>query len=256
MINREATIRWKGYDPDDLKPKSSKRVWANCDECGKGRWVYRYGYRDLCGICSRAIREIPKKHKFVSEEDRFIIGTGIDRITTIQETGYDPADLTHGSVRQVWANCKDCGHGRWVCYQDYRDLCSICGHKSNPNHPLNNREFSDEHKQKLRGSHPDQSGENNPNYIDGRQIKHDQWVLDVKKRDNNVCAICNDLNKRPNAHHIFNQEEYYDDEDRFGLWNGITLCGSCHRKAHGSDKEYYQDWFVFINLERLNYVKE
>lgn len=35
MINREATIRWKGYDPDKLSPKSRKRVWANCERCGK-----------------------------------------------------------------------------------------------------------------------------------------------------------------------------------------------------------------------------
>lgn len=31
MINREVTIRWKNYDPDDLLPHSNKRVWANCD---------------------------------------------------------------------------------------------------------------------------------------------------------------------------------------------------------------------------------
>lgn len=51
-INREATIRWKGYDPADLKPKSNKRVWANCNDCEEGRWIYRYGYRDLCHKCA------------------------------------------------------------------------------------------------------------------------------------------------------------------------------------------------------------
>jgi hypothetical protein len=35
MINREATIRYKGYDPDDLKPRSRKRVCMICDDCGR-----------------------------------------------------------------------------------------------------------------------------------------------------------------------------------------------------------------------------
>ena len=52
VINREATIRWKGYDPDDLKHNSGKRVWANCDICGKGRWVCRQSYHGLCKSCS------------------------------------------------------------------------------------------------------------------------------------------------------------------------------------------------------------
>lgn len=30
MINRAATIRWKGYDPDELTKGSHKRVWVNC----------------------------------------------------------------------------------------------------------------------------------------------------------------------------------------------------------------------------------
>lgn len=50
-INREATIRWKGYDPDNLSPKSHKKVWANCDRCGKGRWLHKQAYRALCQSC-------------------------------------------------------------------------------------------------------------------------------------------------------------------------------------------------------------
>jgi len=53
-INREATIRWKGYDPDDLKPQSNKRVWANCENCGNGRWVIMQQYRPLCLKCSNS----------------------------------------------------------------------------------------------------------------------------------------------------------------------------------------------------------
>lgn len=60
-INREATIRWKGYDPVDLSPGSDKRIWANCDICGYGRWVYMHSYRDLCKSCGTT--------KYYSDQD-------------------------------------------------------------------------------------------------------------------------------------------------------------------------------------------
>ena len=126
MINREATIRWKGYDPDNLKPQSNKRVWANCDKCGKGRWVIKGDYADLCDACSRSIRQNLPKPKFVPEEDKFIPGTGVDRIITIQKMGYDPADLKQHSDKIVWANCRICGKGRWITYSDRHNLCKLC----------------------------------------------------------------------------------------------------------------------------------
>lgn len=63
MINVEATIRWKGYSPDNLKPQSNKRVWAICGDCGKGRWVKYQDCRDLCHPCANA-------SIYVSEETR------------------------------------------------------------------------------------------------------------------------------------------------------------------------------------------
>lgn len=52
MINREATIRWKGYDPDDLKPNARARICVVCDECGRVRWVRKQSYRGLCRSCA------------------------------------------------------------------------------------------------------------------------------------------------------------------------------------------------------------
>lgn len=56
MINIEATIRWKGYDPSLLSKDSHKRVWANCKMCGCGRWLEYRDYRDLCKSCASSIR--------------------------------------------------------------------------------------------------------------------------------------------------------------------------------------------------------
>lgn len=54
MINIEATIRWKGYDPNDLKPNSHKRVWATCERCGRGRWIQFRRADRSCFECSPA----------------------------------------------------------------------------------------------------------------------------------------------------------------------------------------------------------
>lgn len=80
MINREATIRWKGYDPDDLSHGSRKRVWANCDDCGDGRWLNRHRYSDLCKSCTKkgkraspkTISNMSKAHKGISLSDEHI----------------------------------------------------------------------------------------------------------------------------------------------------------------------------------------
>lgn len=52
MINIEATIRFKGYNPNDLSKGSNKKVWANCDNCGKGRWVKYQNHRKGSGLCN------------------------------------------------------------------------------------------------------------------------------------------------------------------------------------------------------------
>lgn len=52
VINREATIRWKGYDPNKLSAHSKSRVWINCDRCGDGRWGRISAHKALCASCA------------------------------------------------------------------------------------------------------------------------------------------------------------------------------------------------------------
>lgn len=67
MINEDATFRWKGYYSKDLSRGSGKRVWANCDSCGRGRWVeFRY-YNDLCHSCSLRTKEYRMKRSALSK---------------------------------------------------------------------------------------------------------------------------------------------------------------------------------------------
>jgi len=59
IINREATIRWKGYDPNKLSTGSDKKVWATCSSCGKGRWVRLSRSESLCNSCAKTGEKHP-----------------------------------------------------------------------------------------------------------------------------------------------------------------------------------------------------
>ena len=63
MILREATIKYKGYDPEDLTLQSNKRICMACDNCGRVRWCKFYSYRDLCNSCSHKGIEFTDEHK-------------------------------------------------------------------------------------------------------------------------------------------------------------------------------------------------
>ena len=81
-------------------------------------------------------------------------------------------------------------------------------------------------------------GEDNPNWRGGMPY-HDydrnrypakQWVKAVKDRDNWTCQECGATNNL-HAHHIKRWKDYPD--LRYDLDNGVTLCHTCHERAHG-----------------------
>lgn len=89
MINREATIRWKGYDPDDLELKSGKRVWVNCNTCGDGRWVtMRHCYNNDLNLCRSCTKTNPSK------ETR----QRISAAQTKKVPKYDKIDIEHNLI--------------------------------------------------------------------------------------------------------------------------------------------------------------
>ena len=65
MIDVEKTLSLRGYDPLVLSEGSNKKVWAVCNVCGYGRWVFYQGYRNLCRRCAgiNAIKELAKRNK-------------------------------------------------------------------------------------------------------------------------------------------------------------------------------------------------
>ena len=56
------------------------------------------------------------------------------------------------------------------------------------------------------------------------------WRTSVFERDNYTCLSCSQVGGELNAHHIKPYATF--PELRLSIENGITLCHSCHKKAH------------------------
>lgn len=105
MINREATIRWKGYDPDELTKGSHKRVWNNCIDCGRGRWVQFNDVRDRCNSCAQLINK-----SFVSEDVRMNMSVG-------QKKRFEDPKELHNHIRHVLMTGKNMGEMNLLALQ-------------------------------------------------------------------------------------------------------------------------------------------
>lgn len=223
MIDEEATFERFGYYSTDLTQKSTKQIVKVCANCGECKVVEKGAYRDLCNSCANKQKQQLPKPKFVSEKNRFIPNTGIDRVLTIERFGYDPIDLKENSGRKIIAICQDCGKIREIKFCQYYDLCLSCSKKGETNsmygmkgeyHPKWNPDLTDDDR------------------MNGRCISgYDEWRDEVYKRDNYTCKVCgDDAGGNLNAHHI---ESYYNNPDlRITLSNGITLCEKCHKDFH------------------------
>jgi len=82
-------------------------------------------------------------------------------------------------------------------------------------------------------------GKDNPNWKGGispinvklrNSDKGRDWRLEIFKRDNYTCQICNKRGTYLIAHHIKSFADY--PELRFDINNGITLCEECHKEIH------------------------
>lgn len=83
------------------------------------------------------------------------------------------------------------------------------------------------------------TGASNPNWKGGETVsswrvtpEYRCWRRDVFTRDHFTCQDCGDSSgSNLTAHHVHSAEDYL--ELRFDIANGITLCETCHSKAHG-----------------------
>ena len=194
-IDRILTIEKFGYDPIDLKDRSGREIVAICQKCGKSQITSKHAYCDLCRSCaSKGKHKLPTP-KFVSEQDRFISGTGIDRILTIEKFGYDPIDFKKKSGREIVVICQKCGKSQITSKSNYRDLCKSCSNK--------------QEKRRIKMS-CDRQGIS-INEFDGFltdqkycKLWTESFRESIRERFHNKCFLCDKLqrNRKLSVHHV------------------------------------------------------
>ena len=218
MILRQATIRYKGYDPEDLKPQSNKRVCVSCDKCGRVRWLRKSMYRDLCVSCSR---KTPERRKLTIEMNK-------NRPPISEET------------RQKMRN----SHlGKHLSEEHKRKLSAASKDRTytkERNEKLSNSKkgitFTKEHRIKLSCAKQCIS----PNDWDGfaKEQKYcskfnNQLKEQIRNKYNRKCFLCDkseeNNGQRLSVHHVdLNKDQGCNGYD----WKLVPLCQSCHSRCH------------------------
>jgi hypothetical protein len=80
-----------------------------------------------------------------------------------------------------------------------------------------------------------QGGITPQNKVERNSTKMNIWRLDVFKRDDYSCKVCNKRGGVLNAHHIKHFSTHPN--LRTELSNGITLCKKCHTDIHKKERE-------------------
>ena len=246
MILREATIKYAGYDPDKLPPKSTKRICISCNNCGRVKWVSKQGYHDLCNSCAHIGYKHTKESKIKMSKSMMGINKGYKHT--------NEAKIKMSKARKG----KYCGEDNPNYKEKITIKCAYCGKLKNINptykhdHNFCNRKCYSKWQSinQCGENNPmyGRTGENNPNYgkfgkdsatwdhtitdeerLIGRFYpEYKQWRKAVYERDNYTCQICGGTNL--NAHHL---EGYANNKElRISLDNGITLCKKCHKDFH------------------------
>lgn len=272
MINREATIRWMGYDPDDLAPNSHSKVWAICEQCGKGRWVRKQQYRKRCVGCSRArgqrhteetkqkMRESkmgeknPMYGKSPTDEHRQKIGlankgkhVGADHHMygkhhtpeTLEKMGRKGDEHPNWKGGQLKKICKWCGEEFDVA-RCVADITFFCKRSCWASWASKNR-----------------CGENNPAWKGGISFGrycpkfNDAFKEQIREKFGRVCFLCptteEENDEKLSVHHVrYNKDSLCDDSEQVF----VPLCRSCHAKTN-YNREYWED-LILKNLGTMS----
>jgi hypothetical protein len=136
------------------------------------------------------------------------------------------------------------------------------------------KKLSDEHKDKIRQKFIGlRVGSNHPMWKGGSSImrnrlrqtfEYKNWRNNIYKRDVYVCQMCNNKDKKLNAHHIetfysitkkYNLNTYDDFINCIFLWdidNGITLCEKCHHSIKNREENYEEKFKNIIYEKKKN----
>ena len=159
-------------------------------------------------------------------------------------------DKAGASRRHYKRECADCGKIDWVLTTRLKSKCTDC--KINPRTKEDYSKVSKENwsKEEYRKNHAEamqktvKRGEDHHWWKGGKakprsfSPEYVEWRTSVYKRDNYTCQHCNEVGSKLNAHHIIPWS--VNEEKRFDIKNGSTLCYKCHVEVHKKDGGFYR----------------
>lgn len=237
MINIAATIRWKGYSPTDLSPKSHARIWAVCDVCNTGRWVDKSAYRDRCFRCSHPGRPRKRITKLCKQ-----CGAEIETVPSLA----DRKQFCSRTCAAKWKSIAMNGSGNHFYGKKHNE--ASC--------------------QKIKDNHADVKGINNPmhgvrllgenngnwkggitsaNALFYRSDEYKQWRRTIFIRDRWTCQECGARRTRIHSHHILPYRDWKAPCYSLNVNNGITLCAKCHGNVRYKEYTMFNKYFDIAN---------
>ena len=193
-------------------------------------------------------------------------GMSIDRQKTFDEKHYWVEDLSHGSVKKVWAICIQCRKGRWLPYQAYHDLCKSCvrlGKKHTEeackkvSESLLGKHHSEETRVKMsctkRGI-PVEEFNGFTRY--GKYCpKFNETLKDnIRDKYDRKCVLCGmseeehikKYGRKLSIHHTDYNKKCGCDGNECRL---VPLCNHCHAKTNGGRRSYWEEVIMKKVLE-------
>lgn len=245
MIDEKATYEKFGYYSTDLKPKSSKRIIAVCDGCGKVRLIQKSAYRKLCHKCATAFaakKRIGKNHSRWNRVEKTCKVCG--------KTFYiAPSEIKKGGGKYCSMSCRKRGmfgenSSNWRG-GNVETKCEICGKIFNVKRYLVkvgigkycSRECGGiAHSENYRGDKAFQwkGGISYAPYCSKFNFKFKEYIRNKFERKCFLCDKTEEENGRKlDVHHVNqNKDCGCQTEEEDNKCQFVPLCKSCHAKLH------------------------
>ena len=248
MILEEETFNRFGYFSGDLSFKSSKKIVAECDKCGKMREIRKDSYRELCVSCSQKGKKLSEEHKRKTGktlkgkycgENSWMYGKHLS-----VETKKKLSECRSGKNHHMY--------GKHHSEETKRKLSEKAKLRlKNPeNHPMLGKHHTEEAKRKMSEAHLGKGmGVDHPNWKGGVSFEpycekfDDEFKEKIRNEFNRTCFLCNrteeeimeemkSRNKsehRLSIHHVNYNKNCLCSDSKCEF---VPLCISCHTKTN------------------------
>jgi endogenous inhibitor of DNA gyrase (YacG/DUF329 family) len=216
-------------------------VHHNCDYCGREILVKQYNLKRYnLNFCNKQCKNEYDKAQYIEVPCNYC---GKKKTMNIWNANRSKNHFCDKQCKGKWQSENLSGIDS-THYDKILVTCSNCGKEKHVSKCVANRSKNLFCNKKCKGEWMSKNkiGENSSGWKGGlteklklvrASIDMVNWRKSIFKRDNYTCQFCGDYGSVLNAHHIVPLT--IDENKIFDINNGITLCESCHKKAHMND---------------------